>query len=230
MISSHKDVQAPRWKKGIHYFDINFSRDTEWYRSHFPKEKKTLETITGEASPYYLFHPAVPQRIYETIPDVKLIVLLRNPIDRAISHYKHEVRRGFESLNLQEALAAEHDRMLGESLRINEDPSYVSFSHQHHSYVSRGQYAEQIARYLQLFPRQELMVIESEQFWSQPSTIAGAVFRFLGLADDPALSLPHMNATIPTRIPDATREYLAGRFQEANSNLGLLLGMDFSWL
>ena len=98
------------------------------------------ETLTGEGSPYYLFHPAVPSRVATTIPNARLIAILRDPISRAYSQYHHELARGFETLPFLDALKSEEERLAGEAERLCADPSYRSFSHQHHSYVARGIY------------------------------------------------------------------------------------------
>ncbi|MEJ2557594.1 MAG: sulfotransferase domain-containing protein, partial [Anaerolineae bacterium] len=89
--------------KEAHYFDLKFDKGINWYRSHFPlipykysvKRLRKQDLITGEATPYYLFHPHAPGRAAAIVPHVKLIVLLRNPADRAYSHYNHEVKYKF---------------------------------------------------------------------------------------------------------------------------------------
>ncbi len=112
----------PALKVEVHYFDINFNRGNKWYRSHFPtifykfisRLIKRHKMITGEASPYYLFFPHSAQRIYTTFPNLKIIIILRNPVDRAYSHYFHSTRGGFESLSFEEAVKKESERLIGE--------------------------------------------------------------------------------------------------------------------
>ncbi|WP_287523664.1 sulfotransferase domain-containing protein [Okeania sp. SIO2C2] len=120
----------------IHYFDLNFDKDLQWYQSQFPELEPGI--ITGESSPYYLFHPLVPQRIFDIYPQIKLIILLRNPAERAISHYDHEVRLGTEKLTLKEAIAAEQNRLKGEVEKIIQTGTYYSFNHQHYTYLARA--------------------------------------------------------------------------------------------
>jgi len=92
----------PAARKEIHYFDRHYDKGLRWYRRHFPlRARLSSERLSGEASPYYLFHPHAPRRIAETLPDARILMLLRNPANRAISHYFHEARVGREKLPLR---------------------------------------------------------------------------------------------------------------------------------
>ncbi len=122
---------APAARKEIHCFDLRFDKGMDWYRAQFPDCAGGL--VTGEASPYYVFHPHVPERVRRHLPDVKLITLLRNPVDRAYSHYQHEVRLEREPLSFEEATEREGERLDGELDRMLEDESYYSLRHQHYS-------------------------------------------------------------------------------------------------
>ena len=124
-LSSHPQV-VPAIKKEVHFFDYNFGKGLDWYRSHFPRW--TPMGVTGEATPYYMFHPNAAKRVYQVIPQTKLIMLLRNPIDRAYSHYHHEVRLGVESATFQEAIRLEPARINHEMERMLGDQNYYSFS------------------------------------------------------------------------------------------------------
>src|SRR5215470_4416040 len=114
-IAEHPAVVPPTFHKGVHYFDINYPRGIDWYQGHFPTRfagrRATagldVPPATGESSPYYLHHPAAPARIAAALPDVKLIALLRDPVERAFSAYKHEVARGFEDQPFERALDLE---------------------------------------------------------------------------------------------------------------------------
>ena len=98
----------------VHFFDLHYGRGLNWYRAHFPVKGKGEATICGDDSPYYIFHPLVPARVREDVPGAKLIALLRNPVDRAYSHYHHELRRGREDLSFEKALDREEERLEGE--------------------------------------------------------------------------------------------------------------------
>ena len=87
------------------------------------------------------------------LPDVRILAMLRDPVERAYSAYKHELARGFETEPFERALELEDERLAGQAERMLADPDYQSFSHRHHAYVRRGQYAEQLHRLRQLLPR-----------------------------------------------------------------------------
>lgn len=230
LISSHPRVQPPMLRKGIHYFDTDFKKGESWYRSQFPFQARASEGfVTGEASPYYLFHPLAPGRIVDLIPDIKVIALLRDPVERAISHHKHEVRRGYEDLALTEALGAEEDRLAGEEEKMAADPGYVSFAHQHHSYQRRGFYLDQLKRYEAMLGRQNMLVVESETFWSEPEKIFGEVLSFLQLEFWMPESIPQLNATGASRTDDSVRSGLRERFADANAALREEWGVGVSW-
>jgi hypothetical protein len=140
-------------RKEVHYFDNNFHKGVSWYQAFFPLISlrngyaKILSIdnshLTGEATPYYLFHPLTPKRIAGLLPQVKLIVILRNPVDRAYSHFLHATRMGFETLSFKEAIAREAERVAAEEARLLDDQSYYSFEHQRFSYIHRGIYHRQ---------------------------------------------------------------------------------------
>lgn len=229
LVSGHPQVAPPPLRKGIHYFDTDYSRGPMWYQSHFPIRTNEGNKVTGEASPYYLFHPAVPARIHDLIPEVKIIALLRDPVARAVSHYKHELRRGYESLEMPEAFASENDRLAGESARLQEDPGYNSYNHQHFSYVARGKYSGQVQRYIDLFDRKNLLFLEAEELWADPAPVVAEVFRFLGLDQWEPTETPHMNATKPGSAPTDLADWLGDQFAASNIELEGIVGRRFSW-
>jgi hypothetical protein len=106
------------------------------------RKSKERSFVTGEASPYYLFHPHAPKRVASAIPKVKIIVLLRNPIDRAYSHYHHALKQGNETLSFEDAIGKEEERLYKEMEKMLKDENYYSFNHQKYSYLSRGIYSE----------------------------------------------------------------------------------------
>jgi hypothetical protein len=233
----HPAVGCLLHTKGVHYFDTAYDRSLSWYRSHFPtrayrswlRRRHGLELRTGEASPYYLFHPAVPHRVARDLPEVRLIVLLRDPVQRAFSHYQHEVARGFEQLPFEQAIDREPERLVGETERLLADPAYCSFSHQHHSYLARGRYLEQLQAWRSLFPPERLLVLSSEELWTDPTTAFKRVLEFLEL---PAWSPPSFevhNAHTYDAMDGRTRARLVEHFAAANRALYDDLGVDYGW-
>lgn len=223
--------------KGVHYFDVNYDRGLGWYRAHFPTRLTARlasarhggEMITGEGSPYYVFHPLAPERIVRTLPDAKLILLLRDPVARALSHYEHEVARGFEELSFEEALDREEERLAGEAERILQDPSCHSFEHQHHSYAARGMYADQVERWFELVAGERLLVLQAERFFADPGAGLAEVLQFLDLPPWSLSSFPAHNAREYDAMRPETRRRLAGVFSEPNRRLAGLLGTEVWW-
>jgi hypothetical protein len=227
-LCEHPGVAAPSHKE-IHYFDNQSVRGLRWYRSHFPPAAAARGRITGEASPYYLFHPAAPARVAEALPDVRLIALLRDPVARAHSHHQLSVRDGHEPLGFEEALRAEPERLAGEDARLRTDRAYRSHAHRHQSYAARGLYAEQLRRWHEHVSPERLLVVLSEELFADPARTTAGVLGFLGLdaADLPPLPVRNQRAYPP--MSDAARAFLEARFEAPNRELADLLGRDLGW-
>lgn len=247
-INSHPQV-VPAEKKEVHFFDLNFHKGADWYREQFARFAKSVnrETvqqdvveaennfitgfITGEASPYYLFHPLVPQRVYDLFPQIKLIVLLRDPVARAISHYYHEVKLGLEYLPIEDAIAEEEFRLKGEVEKMFSRATYYSFNHQHYTYLSRGIYIEQIANWMSFFPKEQFSILKSEDFYNDPQAILNQVFEFLNLPPHKLDKYEKWNAADydMDEINEATYRQIKEYFQPHNRKLSDYLGINFDW-
>ncbi|MCP3855852.1 MAG: sulfotransferase domain-containing protein [Actinomycetia bacterium] len=227
-IAQHPGVVRPSLDKGIHYFDTNYTNGVGWYRAHFPRSKGSR--LAFEASPYYLFHPLIPARIASLIPDAKLITVLRDPVARAISHHNHERERGFEDLDLLDAIEAEPGRMAGEIEKMVTDPGYVSYAHQHYSYVGRGRYADQLERYQALFPADRLLVLDSDELSREPATAMGRVTDFLGLDPLTGGTYDKWNGYRYDKGDDEVRARLAEAFADSDARLPTLLGWTPEWM
>lgn len=236
-LMQHPAILSARLTKGVHYFDAHYEESHDWYRSHFPTRAKLrrlsarlgVPALTGEGSPYYMFHPAIPQRIASMLPHVKLLVILRDPVSRAWSHYHHEVARGFEDLPFEQALDAEAARLAGEDARLRSDPRYRSFSHQHHSYIARGRYVDQITRLHHHFGHERVHVIESGAFKADPQTACDGVADFLGLPRWRLDSVVHRNARSYDRMGAPERELLGNHFHQDNERLFRYLDTRWAW-
>jgi hypothetical protein len=235
-LAAHPSV-APAARKEVHYFDWGYQRGLNWYRAHFPTAvyRTAFQTITGrplyvgEASPYYLFHPYVPARMKKLLPAAKLIVLLRDPVERALSSYQHQVRRKRESLPFLEAMAAEPERLAPEIERMARDETYNSTVHRHLSYLARGEYADQLASWLDVYPRQQLLVIRSEDFFDDTAGIFAQVLAFLDLPAWLPSTFRQFNAAEYPDMDPAIRRGLVEYFAPHNERLHQLLGRDFRW-
>lgn len=141
--------------KELHYFDRQYESGLAWYAQHF---ETLAKPIVGEATPMYLYRADVPGRIAGDLPDVKLIAILRDPVQRAQSHYWYRFARGLESMPLLDAMMAEEDRMADPA---TENPAFIA-------YVDRSRYGEQLIRYRELFPPDRLRVLILEEIDRDP--------------------------------------------------------------
>ncbi len=232
------NVERPRRGKGAHYFSYNFHRGWEWYQSQFPTERwaRTVEArterplFTFDACPYYLFHPFAVERMAQALPDVKVMVMLRDPVRRAESHYHHSVSHGHEDLPFVEALAAEDERMVGEAERMQQDWSYWSHHHEHHSYLAKGLYAEQLERLFRHYDREQVMVVQSEAFYREPDRILADVTDWLGLDRVSLDRGDDRNGHAYQTMDAEMRARLIDLYREPNERLYDLLGRRFDWL
>ena len=230
-LSQHPQVLENKSKE-IHFFDKFYDKGPNWYRCHFPLLGRVRPKCRlGEATPYYFCHPHAPRRIHELIPDVKLIVVLRNPTDRAISHYFHELKKGRENLPLFEALNSEEKRCDNEWQKMIRNPDYISRSHQSFSYKQRGRYIEQFQEYHNYFPKEQLHIVSSEDLFTRPHTVLESVFTFLGV--DPLVKIGDVavkNANpIKKDVPKEVYDYLGNYFEPFNKKLYHFLDLDMGW-
>ena len=225
-VEEHPDV-APALTKEIHFFDHHFHRGERWYRAHFPTRRFDSRALCGEASPAYLLHPAAPRRMVECLPDAKLIVLLRDPADRAYSHFQHNVRKGREGLAFDDAVEIESERLEAGVASVLNDEDYFQRYHQH-SYLLRGFYALQLDRWFEHFDREQILVLECRDLLTEPATTFRATLEFLGLPPfDPEYKIHHRYGY--SKIDPALRERLVAFFEPHNERLYELVGRDFGW-
>jgi Sulfotransferase domain len=191
VLDAHPEVFVPSRRKEIHYFDRYYDRGTEWYSEFFPSQEEAASyRAVGEVTPDYIFYEEAPGRILDVIPDCRLIVSLRNPVDRAFSGYMHH-RRSF-----------------------NERRSFEDFLDGTRDAVERGFYYQQLTRYLESFPRSAFLILIYEELVSDPASSLERMREFLGLtrgwSDAERLLAERINAAPQPRFPAAF--YLARRF------------------
>ena len=159
ILSNVADIYLPTRRKEIHFFDRYFQRGMKWYESFFPTNAQAVSyRALGEVTPDYIFDSIVPIRISECIPCCKFIVSLRNPVDRAVSGYRHHVKSFGERRSFAELVKIRHDIVL------------------------RGFYNTQLERYLDLFPRENIHVILFEDLIQRPAEILDQIRFWLGSA------------------------------------------------
>jgi hypothetical protein len=211
LLTQHPLVE-PAVRKEVRYFEGLFELGVEWYRWCFaqPKRKDGRRTITGEATPSYLFHAPVAKRMAETVPKARLIALLRNPVDRAYSHYQMQVKRGTEPKTFEEAI-----------------------KQQRASYLSRGIYVEQLLRWSAFFSKEQMLVLKSEDFFEEPVETLKSVLNFLDLPqwepDVSQLRESRHEGNYEQSMDSSTRRRLETYFRPYNQRLYEYLGVDFGW-
>lgn len=234
---------GPAFVKELHFFDKKFHKGPAWYRAHFPTSIQKYYSeyirkqvfVTGEASAFYMFHPHVPKRVSQVIPQVKLIALLRNPVDRAYSQYHLEVELKRETLSFEEAIEREEERIGKEREKVLKDEHYVSFDFSRYSYLARGIYVDQLRTWMSFFPREQLLILKSEDFYADPVAALEQTSKFLNL---PELELHerkkkyklhnYINTPYP-KMDAATRKRLIEYFEPHNARLYEFLGLNFGW-
>jgi hypothetical protein len=237
-LDQHPQVRGSLPKE-VHYFDGGleagvdaFALGEGWYRAHFPLRAEMADRLAFEASPLYLLHPLAAERIAALMPGVKLVAILRNPTDRALSHYFHNVRnnalRHFqEDLPPGEAMAAEEARLAP----VLAAGDYKSEAYRAYTYKARGRYLEQLARYLDRFPRENLLVLRAEDLFEDPAGLMAGLADFLGI--DRARGRTDFRAANVggnrEPVDPGVREALDAYFAPHNRALAAALGRDFGW-
>jgi hypothetical protein len=219
----------PVYHKEVHYFDIFAERSDAWYRAHFPL-RRPGHFMVGDATPYYLFHPLAPARAAKRYPKLKLICLLRNPVDRAFSHYNHNCRKGREDRSFEAAIEDERVWIDAETQKLKDDPAAYSVAHRHFSYLSRGLYVDQIKRWHDAFGKEALLLLSSEEFYTDTKASVGKACAFLGIEPLQENAFDAKNKYDYTSTLDAkTRTWLEAFYAPANHDLYAYLGRDFGW-
>jgi hypothetical protein len=231
-LAQHPNI-TPALAKEVHFFDYNFERGEAWYRAHFPTRMEKWRgefQATFEGSPYYLFYPHAAWRVKQIAPRAKLIVLLRNPVERAYSHYQHQLRLGLETLAFEDALEQEPARLVGEYEKLVSDGTYYSFNYQNYSYMARGMYADQLERWFRYFPREQFLILQSEAVYADPAKEFVRVLDFVHVPRwQPQVFQPSLQGEYEPMQPEM-RAYLSDFFAPHNERLYELLDIDFEWI
>ena len=236
-LQQHPQIATPSSKE-VHYFDYNYHRGENWYRGHFQlttdKAAQVAESdesvLNFEASPYYMYHPHAIERMKADLPGVKAIAMLRDPVARTFSHYWHEHNKDQDDLSLEQAILQEPARLAGEVDKMRADEGYRSYAHQHFSYVDRSRYGVQVQRLYDVLGAQNVCLVKSEAFFTDPAAETEKVFDFLGL--DAAAGIDYAAQNVGSygdRIPPETVAMLKDLLAEDYALLRRLGGMQFDW-
>lgn len=211
-------------KKEIDFYWKNFERGLDWYLAHFPTITDRPDFLTGEATPNYLRFPQVAQRIKDTFPQVKIIILLRNPIDRAISWHYHKLNSGLTNQDLATAIAEEIDRLSTVS-----EAEIINTGFYNPDNIMSSLYIYKIKAWIELLGREQFLILKSEEFYLNPLEIMKKVFQFLGLSNCPLKYYPKVNSGSYNQVNPKLRQTLADYFAPYNQQLEEYLGMKFNW-
>jgi tetratricopeptide (TPR) repeat protein len=215
-LAQHPQI-VPSLIKEVEYWSHKYDRGLDWYLGHFLPRLKGQDLLTGEATPSYLDSQGVAERVYQAFPTTKLIILLRNPVDRAISHYYQWVSLKWEFRSLQEAIQAE----------INQPQD--SFWNQPNRYLARGVYVEFIKAWTAVFPREQILILKSEDFYANPAATLTQIFQFLDLPNYALPEYKSYNARSYPEVDDKIKNTLRDYFKPYNQALEDLLNIKFHW-
>ena len=222
--------------KGTYFFDEEWARGERWYRSHFPTDHARRQAAKGlgydpiafEASPYYLFHPHAPARAKQVVPNALIVALLRDPVERAFSHYK-ERRNHTEPLTFAEALAAEDERAGSEEARMLADPAIVSMAHRHQTYVAQSRYAPMLERWFDAFGPDQVLVTAAEDFYADPQAFCDQITDRVGLPRNDLGSPEPFNSEPSADMDPEVRAKLRASLHEDIEAVEALLGRPMPW-
>lgn len=241
-LMQHPDISGG-FIKEVHYFDHDkrYMRGTNWYRSNFPLTIQRLirtrlwhkKMVVIDATPRYINHPHAMRRIKETTPNAKFIVIVRNPIERAYSHYNMNTRPTSwipEDLSFAEAIRAEHSRINGEYEKMERDEFYYSPEYFGYAYAQKGLYARWLKKWIAEFG-DRVLVLDNKLLMTDTQTTLDTATDFLGLQRHKFKDTQRRNVGNykGNKIDDDTRSHLAKYYREANAELYALLGRDLEW-
>lgn len=223
----------PALDKEVHYFNRMFTGYEKDYRFHFPTKFLAFfykiilrrKFLTFDATPTYSYHPYTPYRVYQMIPEIKLIFLLRNPVDRAYSHYNFSRDKGIERLSFHDALKQETERLKGEEKSFFQNMDYRS----NFSYFNRGLYIYQIMRWFKYFPMKQFLIITSETFYKYPKKTLQKIFNFLSLDNHNYRHFKVYNKGNYKKLDKKIRDQLIEKYKPYNEKLSRYLGIRFDW-
>ncbi|MCT7958959.1 tetratricopeptide repeat-containing sulfotransferase family protein [Laspinema palackyanum] len=216
----------PALIKEIRFFDENFEKGLDWYLSHFPPIPKTSTFLTGEATPWYFVTGDVEKKIASIFPEIKLILVLRNPLFRSFSHFQMDFKNGREKRSFTEAITSEI-----EAIRNLADPSQADFNYwqSEKGYLLFSLYVYFLEKWMAVFPREQFLILQSEDFYANPAATLTQVFEFLDVPDYALPEYPNYNPGAYNPIDDNLRQRLADFFRPHNQKLEEYLGMTFNW-
>lgn len=228
-LALHTNVQKPPIKETL-FFSANYDRGVNYYKSIFPIHKKGK--LTFESTPDYLSHPNAPNLCHKLLPDVKLLVILRNPVDRAFSHFNFVKAYGGEdaSMTFETGLELESERIHNAMNIINHDRYHASLMLSRYSYKRNSEYAGHIKNWLKYYKKENFLFIDFNELKKQPNKVLNAIYAFIGIEHESIEdSIVANKSSYSNSINKDTKEVLSGHFKKHNLELFNLINHQFDW-
>ena len=231
---NHHPSIIPCVVKEPNYFTVYYDRGLDWYKSCFPFKIQKIITqgqkfIVGEATARYYWYPFATERAHSVVPEAKIILLLRNPIDRSYSHYKMRFNNRKVKQSFEEEIRDELKNLEGEWEKMLNDKSYFSFKFNSNGYLSKGLYINYIKKWFEFYPKNQILVIKAEDFFSDPEKITNETLEFLGMRPLKLKKYEIMRKGLESQLKPETRQKLVEYFKPYNQHLYKFLERDFGW-
>lgn len=226
---AHPAITSATFHKGVNYFDVNYAHGPLWYRGHFPVDLPARARTTFEASGYYMFHPHAPRRIVADLPQVRIVAMVRDPVERAYSAHQHERSRGFETEDFATALALEDARVEPALARMLADEHVQEPAHRHQAYRRRGHYVDQLRPFLEGLGPDRVHLIESERFFQEPAKEYARLLEFLEVPSFTPPRFDRYNAHRRAPMAEEVRRELTAYFRPHDEALAELLDRTPVW-
>ena len=231
-LSLHPNVKFSHVKE-IHFFNQNINRPLSEYKHYFPTipyKKLYKNSIAGEATPDYMAYPQFAEALSQISPDIKLIVLLKNPVDRAFSHYKHNLMMNREWLSFEDAIEIEDKRINLNYIDLFKTKKDAIKNYSNYSYKEKGIYYRQLKWLYSKFPKNNIKIIEFKEFINNTETVYDDTCKFLGINKSRLKSFEAKNVSkINIEFNIDTRTKLKAYFEHHNEKLFKLIGKKYNW-
>tara|TARA_B110000196_G_C21089062_1_gene636591 strand:+ start:372 stop:1208 length:837 start_codon:yes stop_codon:yes gene_type:complete len=226
-ICEHPSINSAAYDE-IGFFDSNYHLGMNWYRSMFATEKKmnsikkeTGYAITGEDTPFYFWKKEVVERIFKVLPDVKIIAIFRNPVDRAYSNYNLGLRAKTEKLTFENSI--------DEEITFLDEHTFRESIDRRRSYLSKGIYEKQIRLWLDVFPKEQIHILSTEDMQKNPQDTILKIFKFLNLSEYNIKNPQKQKQVEYQKMNEQTRKRLINFYKPYNEKFFEIIEQKFEW-
>ena len=218
------------------FFNENYHLGINWYKSLFPTvfykkkmESKNKQCLFFDVTSTYMEEELTAKNVYEVNPNQKIIVILRNPVDRAYSHYHVNVKEKSEKRSFEDAVFEEMNRIKSERIIQNKNKNLRVFTPNNIHYLKKGFYALQLKSWFKIFPREQILVLSTEEFQEDQNIIYKKIFDFLNIPNMKIKSTEKMEKGNYIPMKHDTQNLLLDYFRQYNYELFELINSEFDW-